>query len=275
MDGATEPTVADSQSTTTLVNTADWTTGDVKFCLRIKLMLQLTDGTDLLWHQMDFKFTVTVGIEGGTADVYFVENGGVAESLIFQENGVETSDGHSITVGDAVAPTFATSLAVVGPFGYGDDIPITITFNHPLDIFTYSVDAENVVPVDELNAQLMSGGDPIPLRSSSFVMDSINHATGITGTLTMTFPLVLYQLPSTSSVRIKIPVSWTGKTRRHLRELTEQMANSDYTGPSSGSVNELVEVELDPYIDGSGAIIGFTLRGMVALSCAAATVILH
>ena len=60
LDGATEPAVSGATSTTTLINTADWPTGDATFCLRIQLMLQLTDGSDLLWHQMDFKFRVTV-----------------------------------------------------------------------------------------------------------------------------------------------------------------------------------------------------------------------
>jgi hypothetical protein len=246
--------------------------GDVTFCLRLKLMLQLTDGSDLLWHQMDYKFTVTVSSQGGNADVYYVDNGGIAESLVFQEDGSELSDGHQVALGGAVDPTFSTALASQGPFGYGASIPITITFTHPLDIFTYSVDTANVVPVDSTNKQLVDGsGNPIPLRSANFVMDSTNFATGIKGTLTITFPLILYQMPDVTSVRIKVPVSWTSKTRRNLRSsrvLTTDAENYTYVDLTtrSGFSNEVVEIKLIPYVEKSGAISRFTFQGAVSTS---------
>lgn len=271
LDGVTEPAISGAQTTTTLVNTAEWPTGDTNFCLRLKLMLQLTDGSDLLWHQVDFKFTVTVSSPGGNADVYFVENGGISESLIFQENSVQLSDGHSIGIGDSIDPTFSTALAEPGPFGYGATIPITINFVHPLDILTYAVNTTHVIPVDDLNKQLVDGsGNPISLRSATFVMDSINFATGIKGTLTITFPLILYQMPSVTSVRIKIPVSWTSKTRRNLRSRmtvdTESytFANLETT---NGMSNEVVEIKLIPYVEKSGAFGGFRGRGVVSSVC--------
>ena len=283
LDGVAEPAVSGAQSTTTLINTADWPPGDVTFCLRIQLMLQLTDGSDLLWHQMDFKFTVTVSNEGGNADVYFVENGGIAESLVFQQNGEQESDGHSISIGDSTDPTFSTALAEPGPFGYGSSIPITINFVHPLDIFTYAVDTANVVPVDSSNKQLVDGsGTPIQLRSSTFIMDSSNFATGIKGTLTISFPLILYQIPDITTVRIKIPVSWTNKTRRNLRSRisTEGDSESHYTyadtSAGSGMSNEVVEIKLVPFVDknSSGAISGLTVQSVFSSLCLGAGIVL-
>lgn len=279
LDGITEPAIAEAQTTTTLINTAEWPSGDSSFCLRIQLMLQLTDGSALLWHQVDFKFTVTVSTQGGNADVYYVENGGITESLLFQENGVQLSDGNSVALGSSVDPTFSTALAEPGPFAYGATIPITVNFVHPLDIFTYSVDTATVIPVDSLNKQLMDGsGSPIPLRSVNFVMDSTNHATGIKGTLTLTFPLILYQIPEFSSIRIKIPVAWANKTRRNLRSRMTTADAENYTyatlATGSGMSNEVVEIKLIPYVEKSGgATGGFSVKTVVSSVCLGAAVL--
>ncbi len=261
LNAVTEPAITGSQSTTTLVNIDDWPRGDNVLCLRMKLMLQMSDDNDVVWHQMDFKFTVTVNFADGSADVTYTGTG-AAESMTFENDGLQTGSGSDT----GIAPTFTTDV-VGGPFAYGQDIPITITFIHPLDVFTYSVDAANALPVDDSNNQLSDGANPITLRSSTFVMDSTDHNSGIQGTLSITLPLVIYQMTAIDSVRVLIPVSWVNNGRRNLRALTEEVQSGKYTGPPTGVVDEVVQVELLPYTDESGAIVGFTIGSVISTVC--------
>ena len=254
-----EPTISGSQSTSTLTSLIDWPRGDNLFCLRMQLMLQMEDGADIVWHQMDFKFTVTVSFADGSTTVTY-SGTGATESGTFEADGVQTGTGADT----GLAPTFTTDLQG-GPFAYGDDIPIEINFVHPLDVFTFNVAATQAIPVDEFGVQLKdTGGALIALRTASFTMTSTNHATGIKGTLTITLPLVMYQIAAISVARVSVPVSWTNKARRQLRVLQEEDATGVYTGPPNGVVDEVIEVELIPYKDESGAIIGFTVGGIVS-----------
>lgn len=280
LDGETEPVISSgSTSTTTLVNSADWPTGDNKFCLRLHLMLQ-TDGTDFLWHQKDFKFTVTVASDNGSTNIVYETDGGVSTSLTAQTpNSAQVVD----TASNGIAPTFGATVTG-GPFSYGDEVTITVSFSHPLDIFDYVVDANNAIPLNAGNNNRLQDLDSndIDLINPSYTPVGTTFPD-LTGDLKFEFPVTVYQLTSLTSVRIQIPISWTNNSRRRnlLRPnnsksshwAANQIERGDLTtGPISGIVNEVIEVELLPYIDedsSGGAIVGFTVGGVVSSACLA------
>mmetsp|Transcript_19205 Transcript_19205/g.55091 ORF Transcript_19205/g.55091 Transcript_19205/m.55091 type:complete len:377 (+) Transcript_19205:326-1456(+) len=273
LNGATEPAISGaSQTTTTLVNTADWPRGDNKFCLRMQLMLQMSDGNDQLWHQVDFVVTVTVSFADGSTAVTY-DGTSVGEDMTFESDGSGTGTGADT----GVAPTFTT--AIVGTsFAYGDSIPIEVGFEHPLNVFTYTVDAAGVIPVSDpvAGTPLTIGGNAVVLKDKVFT-PGFNFATGAIGTLTFTLPLSVYKDTTISSVMVRIPVSWVNNARRNLRTLegeTTSAATGRYTGPPSGVTNEMVEIELEPYTDESGAIVGFTVTSVVSGVCLGATALL-
>jgi hypothetical protein len=272
LGGATEPAItAADATTTTLVNAADWPRGDNKFCLRMQLMLQMSDGNDQLWHQMDFQITVTVSFADGSTSVTYDGNA-VAEDMTFNSAGSQTGAGSDV----GVAPTFTTSVGGTS-FAYGQDIPITVGFVHPLNVFTYTVDTANVIPVSDLQGtQLQINGQNVALRSKSFANGfTFSNGAGTIGVLTVTLPLSVYQDTAISSVMIKIPVSWVNNARRALRNLASSESSAGtYTGPPTGVENKVVEIQLEPYTDESGAIVGFTVTSIVSTVCFGATAFL-
>ncbi len=278
LNGASEPAINghSSQSTTTLFNTADWPKGTNLICLRLKLMLQMSDDNDLVWQLLDFKFDVFVNFEDGSNDITHGENDNeVAESLPIDNNDVVVDKtGHSDTGG---APTISISFPEEA-FPYGTEIPFTIEFHHSLDIFTYNVLEEYVIPIDESSRHLKDNLDRnITLRSSKFAMVSTDHSTGIQGILTITLPLILYQMTSLSTVRILVPVAWTNKARRNnMRALTpvkeEIVVAGGYSssGQISGIVDGIVRLELLPYVDhdnSGSAITRFNMDGLISAVC--------
>lgn len=271
LNGATEPTIsATEQTTTTLVNAADWPRGANNFCLRMKLMLQMSDGNDQLWHQMDFKITVTVSFADGSAAVTY-DGTSVAEDMTFESDGTQTGSGTDV----GAAPEFTTD--VVGTsFAYGEAIPINVNFVHPLNVFTYTVDMGGVIPVtDTAGTPLQIDGTDVVLRTKTFTPNfAFAGAGGTIGTVTITLPLSVYQDTTISNVKIMIPVSWVNNARRNLRMLQAESGSGTYTGPPSGVVNEMVEIELAPYTDESGAIVGFTITSIVSSVCLGATAFL-
>lgn len=270
LNGATEPTITGlEETTTTLVNTADWPRGANNFCLRMRLMLQMSDDNDQLWHQMDFKITVTVSFTDGSATVTYDGNS-VAEDMTFDSAGSQTGSGTDV----GVAPEFTTS--VVGTsFAYGEDIPIQVGFIHPLDVFTYAVDIAGVIPVtDTSGTQLQIDGSNVAVRTKIFTPNfAFTGAGGTIGTVTITLPLSVYQDTTISNVKVLIPVSWVNNVRRNLRML-DSGGSGNYTGPRSGVGNEVVEIELEPYTDESGAIVGFTITSIVSSVCLGAAAFL-
>lgn len=274
LNGVMEPFInGPTQSTTTFVNTADWPRGDNLLCLRLKLMLQMSDGNDKLWHQMDFKFVVNVTFEDGSAVIVHGENGNeVVETFPVDNVGVAIEgSGHEST---GMGPTFVMSIPE-GPFIYGDEIPVTIEFQHPLDIFTYDVLEESIVPVDDSNTPLKDSlGNEITLTGSKFEMVSIDHTAGITGILTIRLPLAVYQMTSISNVRVIVPVVWANKANRHknLRALPPTVVTGQEViigGDSdemmmNGVVDEVIELELLPYVEENSA--GAYVFGRLAIN---------
>ena len=277
LNSVTEPAITGAaQTTTTLVNTADWPRGDNKFCLRVKLMLQMSDDNDQVWQQMDFQITVTVSFQDGSADVTYSGNS-VAASTTYNSAGSGTGTGTDV----GVAPTFTTSVTGTS-FAYGQDIPINVGFVHPLNVFTYTVDTSGVIPVtDTSGTPLQIGGSDVALRSKTFSPNfSFTGAGGTIGTLHITLPLSVYQDATIANVKILVPVSWVNNARRNLRMLEGQSGSESgsgvgkYTGPPSGVNNEVVEIQLEPYIDESGAIVGFTIVSVASSVCLGATALL-
>ena len=271
LDGFTEPSISGAaESTTTLVNSADWPRGANTFCLRMQLMLQMSDDTDQLWHQMDFVITVTVSFDDGSASVTYDGNS-VAEDMTFESAGSGTGSGSDV----GVAPVFTTN--VVGTsFAYGEAIPIEVGFVHPLNVFTYNVNVAGIIPVtDTVGTQLKIDGSNVALRTKSFAPNfSFGTGGGSIGTVTITLPLSVYQDATISNVKVLIPVSWVNNARRNLRMLESDSESGTYTGPRSGVGNEVVEIELEPYTDESGAIVGFTITSVVSSVCLGATALL-
>jgi hypothetical protein len=116
-----------------------------------------------------------------------------------------------------VDPTFDIYFMAQGPFPYGTEIPFLIKFHHPMDIFTYNVPVDKVLVMNTLTNQPMldpTTGQPIALRSAVFTMISTDHSAGIQGMLTITLPLILFQMKALSNVGISIPVEWASKSRR-------------------------------------------------------------
>ena len=248
LNGVKEPTITGaSQTTTTLISAVDWPPGTNPLCLRIQLMLQTQDDNDLLWHQVDFTFNVEATYDDGSANVVFNDGGGVgiggngpmeATEVVILNNG---------PIYPGVEPTFDIFFLDQGPFAYGAEIPILIEFHHPLDIFAYSVPEDKVVAVDPTTNQALMdpSGQPITLQSVTFEMTSTDYASGIQGIVTITLPLIIFQMPSISNVGISIPVVWTTKSSstRRDRRTTNLRSNGwdalaeNYSNSSSNNNN--------------------------------------
>ena len=272
LNALTEPAITGAaQTTTTLVNTADWPRGANKFCLRMKLMLQMSNNIDQLWHQVDFQVTVTVSFENGAASVTY-DGTAVAEDMTFETAGSGTGVGTDI----GVAPEFTTTVVGGTSFAYGEDIPIAVAFVHPLNVFTYTVDVAGIIPVtDTAGTPLQIDGSNVAMRTKTFTPNfAFTTAGGTIGTVTVTLPLSVYQDTTISSVKVKIPVTWVNNVRRNLRMLQSDSEVGTYTGPSSGVGSGIVEIELEPYTDESGAIVGFTITSVVSSVCLGATAFL-
>lgn len=227
LNGLTEPSITGTNKTTTnLLSIVDWPRGTHNLCLRIKLMLQMSDGNDLVWHQLDFLFSVDVTFDNGFTNVILGGDGGNSGGGSGLVGDLPTPDDAADTVimddgptYPGVDPTFDIYFMAQGPFPYGTEIPFLIEFHHPMDIFTYNIPVDKVLPMNTLTNQPLldpSTGKPIALRSAVFTMISTDHATGIKGMLTITLPLILFQMKSLSNVGISIPVEWASKSRRRL-----------------------------------------------------------
>jgi hypothetical protein len=256
-----------STATILLKGAESWQQGENTFCLSVKLMLNMIGSEDLVWQQIDFTFTVMVDYEDGTTTVTY----SATDSTEFFGSSTGTGEtGNDV----GVAPTISAALASQATvFKYGDEIPIAITFDHPLDVFTYDVDSTGVTLVDDVGAPLELGGRAVSTRTLTYT-DDFNFATKDIGTLTVTLPLIVFQDATVNTVGVKVPVSWVNsqRTNGNLRKL--QSASGTYTGPRSGVATEVVMIQLEPYTDESGAIVGFTITSVVSSVCLGAATLL-
>ena len=259
-----EPTTYGTSNTVTTLarGTVPFPEGDTSFCLRVKLMLDMIDVADQVWQQVDFQFTVTAVYPDGTdtAEYSATENFGQTNA---QLNGGTDSDTTTTPV--------ITATLVGGPFQYGEDIPIVVGFQHTLNVFGYSL------TTTEVFLSPSGSSDPLTINSNEVKpiiggwATNFNFDSKTIGTLTVRLPLIIYQSDAVDSVKVNIPISWTYNV---LRRRLQEGASGTYTGPRNGVTSGAVEVELEPYTDESGAIIGFTVTSVVSSFCLGAATLL-
>lgn len=259
----TEPaTYGASNTVTTLARGAvPFPEGATSFCLRVKLMLDMIDTTDQLWQQVDFQFTVTAVYPDGTD---------TAEYSATESFGQANDELDGGTASDTTTPPVITATLAGGPFKYGDDIPIVVGFQHTLNVFGYTLTTTEVFlsPSDSSTPLTLNSNEVKPIIGSWAT--AFNFDSKTIGTLTVRLPLIIYQSDAVDSVKVNIPVSWSyNVVRRRL-----QAASGTYTGPRSGVTSGVVEVELEPYRDESGAIVGFTVTSVVSSFCLGAATLL-
>ena len=259
-----EPTTYGASSTvTTLARGAvPFPVGDTAFCLRVQLMLDMIDVADQVWQQVDFQFTVTAVYPDGSATAQYsaTENFGEANAQLTGGSASHTT----------ITPEITATL-VGGPFHYGEDIPIVVGFQHPLNVFGYTLTTADVFlsPTDSSNHLTLNSHEVMPIIGSW--VPNFNFGTETIGTLTVRLPLIIYQSDAVHSVKVNIPISWS---YRAIRRRLQAAASGTYTGPRNGVTNGVVEVELEPYTDESGAIVGFTVTSVVSSICLGAATLL-